>query len=132
MKCRCNDPRNKDFPHYGGRGITVSPVWNDFVQFRDWAFSSGYSDNLTLDRIDTNGNYCPQNCRWATPKEQANNRTNNRKISYHGETKNISEWAKHFDIEPSLFHAAIRRGRTVDEIVERYAGERFMREGIAE
>ena len=132
MKCRCNDPRNKDFPHYGGRGITVSPVWSDFVQFRDWAFSSGYADNLTLDRIDTNGNYCPQNCRWATPKEQANNRTNNRKISYHGETKNISEWAEHFGIDPSLFHAAIRRGRTMDEIVERYAGERFMREGTAE
>lgn len=130
MKCRCNDQRNKDYPRYGGRGITVSTVWNDFVQFRDWAFSSGYSDNLTLDRIDTNKSYCPENCRWATPKEQANNRTNNRKISYHGETKNISEWADHFDIEPGLFHAAIRRGRTVDEIVEQYAGERFMREGI--
>lgn len=126
MKCRCNDRKNKDFAHYGGRGITFCREWSEFVPFRDWALANGYSDNLTLDRIDVNGNYCPGNCRWVSAKEQANNRTNNRKVSYKGETKNVSEWAKQYGIDAPLFHAAIRRGKTIDEIVSEYAEKRLM------
>ena len=77
MKSRCENPKVACFKHYGGRGITVCEEWrNSFEAFYEWATSHGYSDELTLDRIDVNGNYCPDNCRWATWHEQ---RINQRK-----------------------------------------------------
>ena len=75
MKTRCNCKTNKFYHRYGGRGITYAEEWKDFVPFYEWAMQNGYSDSLTLDRIDNDGNYTPTNCKWSTQHEQSMNKT---------------------------------------------------------
>lgn len=94
MKTRCYIKNRDSYKYYGGRGIGVCEEWlNDFMAFRDWAVANGYSDVLTLDRINANGNYEPCNCRWVSMKVQNNNKRNNRYIEYNGETHTASEWS---------------------------------------
>lgn len=94
MKQRCYVKSSTSYKRYGAKGITVCDEWrNSFYAFRDWALSNGYSDELTIDRIDSRGNYEPTNCRWATYKEQANNTSKNIKFTYNGETHTIPEWS---------------------------------------
>lgn len=95
MKDRCYNDKLSYYARYGGRGIMVCKDWSDdFQSFKEWALENGYADNLTLDRIDVNGNYEPSNCRWVTMKEQGNNRRTNHTLTYNGEKKTISEWAE--------------------------------------
>lgn len=94
MKSRCYNPKASRFEHYGGKGVIICPEWlHDFRAFYDWAMSHGYSDELSIDRIDVNGNYEPDNCRWERPKVQSNNLSVNRKITFNGVTRTLSEWA---------------------------------------
>lgn len=95
MKNRCQNEKNLRYKDYGGRGIKVCNEWrNDFQTFYDWAMSNGYSDDLTIDRIDNNGNYEPSNCRWITTKEQNNNSRRCHVVEWDGEKHNITEWSK--------------------------------------
>lgn len=108
MKQRCYNEKNERYKDYGGRGITVCKEWlEDFMNFYNWAMANGYRDDLTLDRKDTNGNYEPSNCRWATYKEQANNKRNNVVLSYKGEKKTLGEWAEEIGMEYGALHARI-------------------------
>lgn len=91
---RCYDINNVKYKNYGQRGITVCDEWKlDRGSFYEWVINSGYQDGLTIDRVDVNKGYSPDNCRWATPKVQANNKTNNNYITYNNETRTIAEWA---------------------------------------
>lgn len=95
MRARCNNPKDAAFKHYGSKGIKVCDDWNnDYCNFEKWALENNYLDNLTIERIDVNGNYEPSNCKWIVLEEQAKNRTNNRKITMFGETKILQEWLK--------------------------------------
>lgn len=93
MKQRCNCPTSAKYSSYGARGISVCEEWMEYENFANWAKNNGYSDNLTIERIDVNGNYCPENCKWATVQEQNNNKTNTIRLTYNGETHTLSQWA---------------------------------------
>lgn len=118
MKDRCTRNNNKDFEHYGGRGIKVCEEWmRDFSAFRDWAIESGYNQNLTIDRINVNGNYCPDNCRWVDWNTQANNRTNSIYIEYNGETHTCAEWSKITGINYYTLRNRMKAGMNIDDIL---------------
>lgn len=113
-RCYCNSFRN--FKNYGGRGITVCKEWKEcFRNFAVWALSHGYSDELTLDRIDVNGNYEPSNCRWITNKEQQQNKRTNRYITFNGETHTLKQWSEITGIHPKTISTRIDRGWTIEE-----------------
>lgn len=94
MRGRCNNPKNPSYKHYGERGIKVCAEWDSYEAFSAWAKDNGYKNNLTLDRIDVNGNYSPGNCRWASIKDQQNNRRNNHYVEVDGVEHTISEWSE--------------------------------------
>jgi hypothetical protein len=111
MKLRCNYAGKDNFKTYGGRGIRVCKEWNDdFKCFYAWANANGYADNLTLDRIDNDGNYEPSNCRWATWSEQQLNRSNNRLLEIDGVTQTTTEWARQVGVNPRMVRVRLHRG----------------------
>ena len=110
MKRRCYNKQNARYDRYGGRGITVCEEWlNDFQSFYDWAINNGYSDDLTIDRIDNDGNYEPSNCRWSTVKEQCNNRSSNINITIGNATKSLMSWCEIFNVDYKKVHARYQR-----------------------
>jgi len=120
MVSRCYCKSFTNFKNYGGRGITVCKEWKeDFRLFRDWALSHGYSDELTLDRKDVNGNYEPSNCRWITNKEQQHNKRTNRLITWNGETHTLKQWSEITGIHPKTISKRIDRGWTIEEALSK-------------
>lgn len=94
MHHRCESEIDEHYKNYGERGIKVCEEWHDFEPFKQWAWNNGYNDNLTIDRIDSNGNYEPCNCRWVTQKEQTNNTNRNKYLTYQGTTQTLAQWCE--------------------------------------
>ena len=112
MKARCLTATHDAWEHYGGRGITVCEEWMDYVAFRDWALSSGYKNGLVLDRKDNNGNYEPQNCRWATWVESNRNTRKNLWIECGGVRRILKDWAADSKLSESTISKRLKRGWT--------------------
>lgn len=117
IKDRCYCKTDKDYNNYGKRKIKVCTEWKkDFLNFYNWSINNGYKHNLTLDRIDVNGNYEPNNCRWTNAKQQARNRRNNKFISYNGETHCISEWAEILGLSTPCFFYRLKNWKDKNKI----------------
>lgn len=118
IRGRCYRVTDKAYKNYGGRGITVCEEWrNDPVAFYNWAVSNGWRKGLSLDRIDNNKGYSPDNCRWADRKTQNNNKRCTPHITYNGETHTIKEWSEITGIKyHTLFVRIITRGWSLDRV----------------
>lgn len=117
MLTRCNPSHADKYIYYAGRGIRVCEEWKDFSVFREWSLSNGYSQGLSIDRIDTNGDYEPNNCRWATPSQQSRNTRKNRMITFSGETKCVADWAKEIGVPYNRVLWRLNSGKSVDDIL---------------
>lgn len=117
MKYRCDNPNASNYKTYGAKGITYDPLWSDFVKFLE--DMGERQDGSTLDRIDVNGNYCKENCRWADTLTQNNNRTNNNYIEYKGKTQTLAQWCRELDINYKTVSERINgRGWAVEKSFE--------------
>jgi hypothetical protein len=127
---RCNNPSNDCYYRYGGRGISVCDEWADFFIFNDWAYKNGYSDDLSIDRINNDGNYEPGNCRWATTKQQGRNKCDTIMLTYNGETKPLRDFVDEFDLSWEAVRGRIRRGWTDWDMIlssNRYKGNHLFK-----
>lgn len=119
MKQRCFNPNRQVYPNYGGRGITVSDEWAHFKQFEQWAIANGYKQGLDIDRIDNDGNYEPNNCRFISHKKNCNNRSNCKYISHNGETHTITEWADIYRIRSDTLYKRLKTGMSFENAIMR-------------
>ncbi|WP_455797214.1 hypothetical protein [Clostridium butyricum] len=118
IKERCYYEKYPEYYLYGGRGIRMCDEWKeDFMNFYNWSMSHGYKDNLSIDRKDFNGNYEPSNCRWADDITQANNKRNNIKLTYNGETHTLPEWSRKLNLPYSTLADIRKKGKSVEEIL---------------
>ena len=120
---RCHDPRRKDYPKYGGRGITVCDEWrSSFETFKRWALAHGYKEGMTLDRINNKHGYSPLNCRWLSSRNQSYNRKTNHYLTVDGETKTLEQWSKETGLAPDCILHRKQRGWTDKEAVRTPSG----------
>lgn len=118
MKDRCYRPSNEYFSRYGGRGISVCEEWKEnFYSFEEWAYSHGYREYLTIDRIDNNGNYCPENCRWTTQSVQMRNMSKSIFLTIDGVTRNVNEWAETTGLPVDVIRNRHLKGDTGQDLI---------------
>ena len=116
---RCEYEKHPQYHNYGGRGIFVCDEWKDYIPFAKWAFSNGYTHNLTIDRINVDGMYEPDNCRWVTMKEQANNKRTNRIVIYNGREYTLTELAELIGMNKTTLKERLNMGWSVEDAVNR-------------
>lgn len=122
MRNRCYLKTRCDYNRYGGRGIIVCKEWKEkFETFMEWSIKNGYRDDLTIDRIDVNGNYCPENCRWVSRKEQAINRRKSIFVEYNGEKHCLSEWAEIFDKPKYIWYSSKYKNKNKIDILRQWS-----------
>jgi hypothetical protein len=119
IKRRCLNPKATGYERYGGRGITICEEWNNYTSFYNWAMANGYTDDLTIDRKNNDGNYYPENCHWTTMFEQNRNKSNNRCLSLDGKTKIVSDWALEIGISRRTILRRLEKGFTIGEALKR-------------
>lgn len=121
MKQRCENPRNKRYLSYGGRGITVCNDWKGvygFLNFCKWSQENGYSEGLSLDRIDNDRGYSPENCRWVKSEAQANNKRTNVLVTYKGITLTLKQWSDKLGVPYTTLQSRHYKGYSDTEIIE--------------
>lgn len=117
MRRRCENDKHDAYERYGGRGISVCKEWSDYETFATWALENGYEEDLTIERKDVNGNYCPDNCCWITRSDQARNRRSSTFITYKGETKTAAEWARDLGFGKHTILRRFKKGLPIEEVM---------------
>lgn len=111
VRQRCHNPNSSGYHKYGAKGIKMHQEWlENYESFKKWAYDSGFKAGLTIDRIDNSKGYSPENCRWATIQEQANNKTNNVLIEYKGDSMTLKQWCDHLNLNYKRIFARYQRG----------------------
>ena len=126
MISRCYNPNRKKYKSYGARGIRVCEEWHDVRKFAKWAKENGYSPDLQLDRIDNNGHYCPENCRFVSARENSQNKQNSKKVTALGQTLCVSEWARRLGVSPYTMYWWAKQG---SEYIEKRIVELALNKG---
>ena len=116
---RCTKPNAQNYKYYGGRGIQVCDDWidpiNGYFLFKGWALTNGYEDGLSIERIDYDGNYTPENCKWIPLNEQSKNTRRAHKLTFNGKTMCLTDWAKEFKINRGTLTSRLKRGMSVED-----------------
>lgn len=116
IKERCYNPNSKAYKRYGGRGIKMCQEWlSDYQAFEDWALSNGFKEGLAIDRIDNDGDYAPDNCRFVTPKENNQNRCTSRFYTINGVTKNLQQWCEEYSMNRCTVHDRLAKGWSIED-----------------
>lgn len=118
MKARCRNSNSTSYEDYGGRGIAVCEKWeNSFESFYDWSMNNGYRENLSIDRIDNNKDYCPENCRWSDVYKQCNNKRNNVWAEINGSKKTLAEWSRYTGINYDTIRSRYKNGKRGSDLI---------------
>lgn len=117
MRQRCSRKSHPSYVHYGGRGIRVCKAWQSYETFRDWAHESGYAEGLTIERIDVNGGYNPENCTWIPQSEQSSNTRRTLHLTYKGKTRTGKEWAEALGIKRDTLYGRLRKGWPIERVL---------------